>query len=330
MAAEITLSHVETTLTDGETLRTPWWEIDSGADGPVLLIIAAQHGNEVQGIEVLRRFAPICAEGLVSGTALLVPFGNLLAIRHRRNSSMLGPEEKHTELHKQFNINGLWPGDPLGNDVERLAFSLDQELVQRCTHVIDLHCWNRFWASATLGWDGADSAKMADAAATRFTWRRATPDTPASHTQIRNIVVGRGGSAMAIEFAGQYCVYEREVQVGVRAMCNVAKVLGMMEGEPEISPDCGLDITDENTTVIAAPCSGLFVEQPGMALEDRVEAGQRLGHIIRDDDLSIVEINAPVGGWIWRLGSHRPNPDVSLADMHPYSDPGDPLASIVS
>lgn len=330
MSAEMTLRHVETTLTGGETLRTPFWEIDSGAEGPVLLVIAAQHGNEVQGTEVIRRFAPRCADGLIAGTALVVPFGNLLAIRHRRNSLMLGPEEKHTELHSRFNMNSLWPGDPAGNDVERLVASLDEALVQRATHVIDLHCWNRFWAAATLAWDTGDGRRMGEASGMRFVWMRGAPELPDDHTQIRNIVVKRGGSAMAIEFSGQYCVCEREVRAGVRAMQNVAKVLGMMEGEPEIPPDTGLTVTDENTTTIEAPCRGLFVEQPGVMPEDRIEAGERLGHILRDDDLSVVEVTAPVAGWLWRYGSHRPDPDVSLADQHPYSDHGDPLAAIVS
>ena len=142
-----------------------------------------------------------------------------------------------------------------------LVISIPTEaLAQRATHVVDLHAWNRFWAASTLRWEGADSAKMADVAGTRFTWWHQVHSTPASHTQIRNTVVGRGGSAVCIEFAGQNCVYEREVQVGVRAMCNMAKVLGMMEGEPEIPPDCGLRITDDDTTVVRAPCSGLFVE----------------------------------------------------------------------
>ncbi|MBD3292374.1 MAG: hypothetical protein GF393_05585, partial [Armatimonadia bacterium] len=153
MSAGMTLRHVETALTDGETLRTPWWEIDSGAEGPTLMVIAAQHGNEVQGTEVIRRFAAICAQEMISGRALLVPFGNLPAIRHRRNSIMIGPEEKHTDLHREYNMNGQWPGDPQGHDIQRLAHDLYEQLVTQATHVVDLHCWNRFWATCTLATD---------------------------------------------------------------------------------------------------------------------------------------------------------------------------------
>lgn len=332
MSPEMTLRHVETMLTDGETLRTPWWEIDSGAEGPALMIIAGQHGNEVQGTEVIRRFAAICAEEMVGGRGLLVLFGNLPAIRHRRNSIMIGPEEKHTDLHRKYNLNGQWPGDADGHHIQRLAHDLYEQLVTQATHVVDLHCWNRFWATCTLATDDGDgdSRRMGDAAGTRFTTWRPPAESDALPAQIRTAAYLNGASVMAMEFAGQYCVYEREVLTGLRAMTNVAKALGMLDGEPRIPPDSGIVPTAGNTSLIEAPCRGLFVEEPGIALEDRIEAGQRLGHILRDDDLSVVEIISPVDGWLWRYGRHRESCDVRLPDWHPYSDPGDPLASIVT
>lgn len=327
---EMTREQVTATLQDGSELATPWWRIDAGRPGPALLVMAAQHGNEVQGSEVIRRFAPVCADGLVSGEVLLVPIANRLAVRHRRNSVKIGPEEKQTDRHKANNMNRLWPGDPDGNDIARVAFALHEALVTRATHVVDLHCWCHFWAAATLGCDdGGDSRRMAEATGTRFTRWSEPDDEVTLPTQIRRLMVQRGGGAVTLEFSGQYCVREREVQTGVRAVTNVAKTLGLLDGEPEVPEHSGIEPAEESTTPVEAPCSGLFVEQPGLQVEDRVEAGQRLGHILRDDDLSTVEICAPVGGWLWRFGSHRGDPDVSLADQHPYSDPGDTLASLV-
>jgi len=329
MAGTVELRRVSATLTDGREVVTPYWAVDSGADGPTLLIVAAQHGNEVQGAEVLRRALPEFAAGLRCGRALLVPFTNLLALADRKNTHGLGPEEKGTDYHQANNMNGRWPGDPEGSDIDRLVTALDEAFVQGATHVIDLHCWNKFWATATLAWDdGGDSARMAQVAGTRFTWWRGKPDLPASLTQIRNIVMRRGGAAMAVEFAGQYAVIEREVVVGVRCVTNVAKELGLLPGEPELPPDTGVPVVDDEIVTVTAPCVGLFVGAE-LQNEDHVEAGQRLGHLLRTDDLSTVEVTAPVSGWLWRFGSHRPDPDVSLADQHPYSDPGDPLASII-
>ncbi len=57
-------------------------------------------------------------------------------------------------------------------------------------------------------------------------------------------------------------VVEREVQTGLRAVTNVAKMLGMLPGEPELPPDTGIAVTDDTTVVVEAQCSGLFVQAP--------------------------------------------------------------------
>lgn len=329
MAPTVEVRRVTATLTDGREVVTPYWAIESGTDGPVLLVVAAQHGNEVQGAEVLRRVVPEFAGALARGRALLVPFTNPLALADRKNTHGLGPEEKGTEYHQAHNMNCRWPGDPEGNDVDRLVAALDRALVQDATHAIDLHCWNKFWATATLARDdGADSARMARVAGTRFIWWRSRSEVPTAQTQIANIVRQRGGGAMVVEFSGQYTVTEREVRAGVRCVTNVARELGLLTGDPELPPNTGIPVIEDEIVTVTAPCAGLFVAAE-LELEDHVEVGQTLGHILCIEDLSTIEITAPVAGWLWRFGSHRPNPDVSLADQHPYSDPGDPLAAII-
>ncbi|MGD9498157.1 MAG: hypothetical protein AB7Y46_17785, partial [Armatimonadota bacterium] len=110
---------------------------------------------------------------------------------------------------------------------------------------------------------------------------------------------------------------------------NVAKLLGMLPGDPDLPPESGIPVREDNTVTVEAPCAGLFVAE-ALRLEDRVEAGQKLGLLLRDDDLTSVQVTAPVSGWLWRFGSHRPDPDAKLPDQHPYADRGDPLASIVT
>ncbi len=330
MAPELSEKSVKTRIADGSEIVTPWWEIDAGGEGPTLLIVAAQHGNEVQGTETIRRFAPVCTEQLRAGTVMLVPMANLLAIRHRRNSVKIGPEEKQTELHRANNMNRLWPGDLEGNDVARVAHSLHEQIVTRATHMVDLHCWCRLWAAAVLACDVGESSRMAEIAGLRFiNWSEA-PDDLDLPTQLRKLTVSRGLAAITIEFSGQFCVEEHQVLGGVRALVNLARMLGMMEGEPEIPSESGIKVTDERKMMVEAPCAGLFVQAPDLKLEDRVEAGQSLGHILLDDDLSTVEITAPEGGWLWRYGSQREAPDVSLPDQHPYCDAGDTLAGIIT
>src|SRR5690606_22021242 len=59
---KIILDSFLTTLEDGQVLSTPFWRIETGMEGPSLVLVAAQHGNEVMGAEVARRFREICAD----------------------------------------------------------------------------------------------------------------------------------------------------------------------------------------------------------------------------------------------------------------------------
>jgi len=57
--------------------------------------------------------------------------------------------------------------------------------------------------------------------------------------------------------------------------------------------------------------------------------GQRLGHLIRADNLQTVEIIAPVAGYLYSYGCFRSHSDVQLPAMHPYAEVGDVLAGIM-
>ena len=127
--------------------------------------------------------------------------------------------------------------------------------------------------------------------------------------------------------------YLRLAYPGLRAATNLAKYLGMMEGEPEFPEGPIVKFTyadrEARTHTLKAPCSGLFVET-GLETSDYVEEGQKLGHIIRDDALETVELVAPVSGYLYEYGCHREHCDVALPPMHPYASEGDVVAAVMT
>ena len=334
MAVDSTLEYAVVELSDGSELRTPYWRLDSGQGGETFLVIAAQHGNEVQGCEVIRRFKQVCEKELQGGTVYLVPFANLPAIRHRRSHISLGPEQPYGD-DEGHNMNRTWPGKADGNDTERLAHSLHEAVVQHCTRCLDLHSWSRFTATCTLArLDEGPSEQMAEASAIRFIqWRPAPADGPVTPTTIGGMFNDSGRGAITIELAPQWVIRDKEVTAGLRAAMNVAKILGMIDGELELLDGPAVAFTreelEERMHEVKAPCSGMFVEA-GLATSDHVEEGQKLGHIIRDDNLETVEIHAPATGYLWNYGCFREHCDVALPPQHPYASDGDMLASVMS
>ena len=333
MSTTTTLDYAVAHLTDDSEVAIPYWHVDSGQDGETFLVNCAQHGNEVQGCESIRLFKQLCETDLKRGSVYLVPFTNLPAVKYRRPHINLGPEQPYADA-EGHNMNRTWPGNPEGNDTERVSYAIHEAVVRHCTRCLDLHSWSGFFASATLAPnDGGLVSEMAETTAIRFiSWSK--PDEPGvEHTPstITRLFNNTGRGAVCIEQAGQYEISTKKVELGLRAATNLAKLFGMMDGEPELLDGPVIGMTDDmgdRKFDLNAPCSGLFVGS-GLQTAASVEEGQKLGHIIRDDNLETMEIFAPVSGYLLRYGCYRPHSDVALPARHPYASEGDPLATVV-
>jgi predicted deacylase len=332
---KVTVDRAVATLENGSVFANHFWRIESGKEGPSLLLIAAQHGNEVQGTEVGRRFQQICASDLTAGTVWIIPMAELRGIRIRRYTVESLPEQRVQD--KAFHRS--WPGNPRGNDNERIAFALDQAVVKHCSHAMDMHCWAQITAAETLSEESTKiSHSMGQVTTSRFISLRNTPVSPEKDKLIfSQLMLKRGNGFTVMELSGQYQMQERQVQIGLSSMVNIAKLLGMIEGEPEAIKGQRVVHSDANSHDVPAPASGIFMpalrkDEAAMLLpEDFVEKGQSLGHIIRDSDLETIPVIAPVSGYLWRYGvCHWGLCDASLPAQHPYTDEGESVAVIVS
>jgi len=324
---EVKVRFLEAQL-EAATLRVPYWDVDSAADGLTLLVVAAQHGNEVQGSEALRRFVSLAGQELQRGRITAVPFCNIPALRERHHHEHQGPEEP-VACQPERNMNLTWPGDPSGNDTARLAHVIYTRLGADATHAVDIHCWTGFWAAACLPREDCPrSMELAAISALPFARKSTSARPGARPTLLGALFTDSGRASLTLELAGQYALCEQQVRLGVRCLANIARFLQMTPGRPE-GTDEGPTWRDEAEVVdVTASRAGLFVAaalDPG----DWVQEGQPLGHLLRDDDLTTVAVHAPATGRLEAYGCHRENCDVSLAAMHPYASRGDLLARII-
>jgi uncharacterized protein len=330
-------SYASATLEDGSIIKTPFWRIDSGKDGPALLLLAAQHGNEIQGVEVALRFREICSRQLVSGSVWLLPMANIPAIRQRKHSVNLGAEQPISFAGKEGNnMNRHWPGDPHGNDTERIVFSQDQAVVKNCSHGVDIHCWNHFTAASTLAYrDHEPSRLMGVVAATRFINYSDMPVLQGNATMIRRWMPVRDRGAVTIELSGQYQMLERQIMIGLNTMINISRQLGMIHGDPVLPEGPKAVVSSETRHDVLASCPGIFMpaslkdSSRSLMTDDFVREGQQLGHIISAEDLSTVTVISPVDGYLYRLGTCHENCDVSLPAQHPFVEKGHLLAIVI-
>ncbi|MBZ2189589.1 succinylglutamate desuccinylase/aspartoacylase family protein [Alcanivorax sp. JB21] len=96
--------------------------------GPIVCMTAAVHGDELNGIEMVRRVMYQLEPEKLSGTVVGVPIVNLDGFRRG---------ERY--LADRRDLNRYFPGNPQGSSAARIAYSLFAEIVSHCQFLADLH-----------------------------------------------------------------------------------------------------------------------------------------------------------------------------------------------
>ncbi|MBT8118108.1 MAG: succinylglutamate desuccinylase/aspartoacylase family protein [Gammaproteobacteria bacterium] len=96
--------------------------------GPRLFISAAIHGDEINGVEIIRRLLKLPALKQVRGTIIAIPIVNVHGLI---NHSRYLPDRR--------DLNRSFPGSVKGSLAARLANTFMKEIVEKSSHGIDLH-----------------------------------------------------------------------------------------------------------------------------------------------------------------------------------------------
>jgi hypothetical protein len=182
--------------------------------GPTAFLTAAIHGDELNGVEIVRRVMTGLSADQVRGTLICVPVVNRMGfLTHNRY------------LPGRRDLNRYFPGDPRGNAAARTAHTLFTEIVARSRYGIDLH-------TASVGRTNlphirADMSndkvrRMARAFGTEIIF-----DSPGPPRTLRAAATSGGVPTIIFE-AGETFRFQRNmVARGVAGVRNVLATLGM-------------------------------------------------------------------------------------------------------
>lgn len=110
------------------SLSMPVHVIRGRRKGPVLFVSAAVHGDEINGVEVIRRLVKSKSLKALKGTLIAIPVVNVYGFL---NQSRYLPDRR--------DLNRCFPGSVEGSLAARLGHQFMTEVVSQCTHGIDLH-----------------------------------------------------------------------------------------------------------------------------------------------------------------------------------------------
>src|SRR5690606_26080463 len=107
---------------------TPVLVLNGPTPGPSLCITGAVHGDEINGIEIIRQVFFELNPQELSGVLLGVPIVNQMGFRL---TSRYLPDRR--------DLNRYFPGDPRGSSAARIAHSFFHEVMVNCDALVDMH-----------------------------------------------------------------------------------------------------------------------------------------------------------------------------------------------
>lgn len=295
----------------GDHVETPVIVIHGTKPGPMLCLIAGIHGDEVNGVEIVRRVmvGEERLEGL-AGTLLAVPIANISAFRR---SSRFLPDRR--------DLNRYFPGRIDGSSASRIAYRIFDGVIRHCDALLDLHTGS--FHRTNLHQVRADLTDLETSRLALAYHADAIINKPGGVGTLRRAALQHGIPAITIE-AGEPARFDEDlVEESVRAIEGLIATLEMSEPArswlPRSAPKMYLQ-----TSWVRCNNGGILVSR--VELGDEVEEGELLGTISDPVSDEIAQIRAPFSGRVigmaldqlvmpgfaaYHLASESPQPHVS-------------------
>lgn len=281
-------------LPTGTWASLPIQVIRGTREGPTVWLSGAIHGDEINGVDIIRRVLPRLDRRKLRGTVIAVPIVNVFGFIQ---GSRYLPDGR--------DLNRSFPGSERGSLASRLAHLFLNEIVDHADIGIDLHTaaghrTNHPQIRCDL--DDPETRRLATAFGAPLMFGAKLRDG-----SLRQAALERGKRVLLYE-AGQVHRFDpTAVDVGVKGTLRVLEALDMMTfNDLEPAP---ASIELDSSSWLRARRGGMVALEVGLG--DRVESGQYLGQISDAFGERPARIRAPFAGWVI---AHTQHPLVSQGD----------------
>jgi predicted deacylase len=251
-------------------------------DGPQLFVSAALHGDEINGVEIIRRLLRLPLLKRLRGTLLAIPIVNVYGFVSR---SRYLPDRR--------DLNRSFPGSERGSMAARLAELFLKEIVDKCQYGIDLHTGavhreNLPQIRANL--DDPETARLAQAFHVPVLINANVRDG-----SLRQVGADRGIPILLYEAGEALRFDEHSIRAGVKGIIAVMRELGMLpaSSRPRKRTE---PLVARASTWVRAGRSGIL--RMSSALGARVRKGEIIGVIADPFGQHELEVTATASGII--------------------------------
>jgi predicted deacylase len=117
----------------GDPVRIPVTIVNGERDGPTVFLSAAAHGDELNGIEVVREVAFEWDLDGLAGTIVCLPVLNVQGFL---------TQQRYLPIYDR-DLNRSFPGDPTSTSAKRMAHAIFRNFVEPCDLGVDFHTSTR-------------------------------------------------------------------------------------------------------------------------------------------------------------------------------------------
>jgi len=227
--------------------------------GPVLFVSAAIHGDELNGVEIIRRLLKQKSLQSLRGTLLAVPIVNV----H-------GFLDLSRYLPDRRDLNRSFPGSAKGSIAARMANTFIKEIVSKADYGIDIHTGAVNRSNLPQVRANLDDSRSLELA--RIFGAPVIINSIIRDGSLRECAAERGFPMLVYEAGEALRFDEVSIRAGLRGVLRAMRHLGMLpetRSRKAITP-----VVAESTTWVRAPASGIVSRK--IELGARVVEGQKL------------------------------------------------------
>jgi predicted deacylase len=210
---------------EGIYTNTPVLVVNGAKIGPTLCLSAAIHGDELNGVETVRRVMYNLDPAKLRGAVIGIPIVNLQGFK--RSSRYLSDRR---------DLNRYFPGDPNGSMASRVAYSFFHEIIVHCSAIVDLHTGSFYRTNLPQLRGDLNDPKVVEL--TRGFSSTVVLHSEATSGTLRGAALAEDIPAVTIEAGAPMVLSDENVSHSVNAIEGLLYYLDMVEdfshwGEPE-------------------------------------------------------------------------------------------------
>lgn len=283
----------------GSAIEMPVIVVRGRAEGPMIWVNAAIHGDEINGVEIVRRVLEQLVPSEMAGTVLAVPVVNAP-----------GFISGDRYLPDRRDLNRSFPGNRRGSLASRIAATFMSEVAERCTVGIDLHTGSAHRTNLPqirANLDDPETRRLALAFNAPIMMHASNRDG-----SLRQAAADAGATVLLFEGGEAWRLDELSIKAGVRGVRRVLAELGIFDSAPEVmAPESAVS---RKSRWVRARRSGIMSRS--VELGESVTKGQELGRL-----------HDSVGQLLSRVNANETGVVVGL-NLDPIVNRGDALVHI--